>query len=517
MSASVPAQSAPEDSQQQVPAAARDEPDEAAKKQPMSVDQPARETQQPKQNGAQHNHQPLESNAQSEPEPQPKPPTKHTSLLFCGSTKWDLMGRKSIPKAVEKRGGSDAGQEYLAPQRLQFSAFEHKSFSAVYSGSSSAHLVLLDEDGIAYGLGRNDCAQLGFSDLVSRKSLQQFELPLKENEHIVHAACGRSHTLLVSSLGRVFAAGANSHGQLGIGSRSVVTGWEVASIPNGMRVTQVSAGSEFSMFLCDGGDVYAAGNGEHGHLGNGRTGERIESAGKVVFDAVSTPSRVLLPQGVKIQQIASGSNHTLALDEKGKVWSWGWGGYGRLGHRQPKDELTPRMITTFDGDHYKLDFVAAGSTCSFAVQKSRHSIFFWGVTKKSGESFMYPKPLFDLQGWLVRSVAAGVTSVVVSAERSVISWGPSPTYGELGYGNGPKSSTKPKKMDVLEGLEVKMVAMGIGFTAMIAEYTDEEEAIIKELGEVIIEGEAPQEQEKDEAKGKRKAPVNPKKKKKRRR
>jgi alpha-tubulin suppressor-like RCC1 family protein len=33
--------------------------------------------------------------------------------------------------------------------------------------------------------------------------------------------------------------------------------------------------------------------------------------------------------GEKIVQISSGANHSHALSDKGLVWSWGFGGYGR--------------------------------------------------------------------------------------------------------------------------------------------------------------------------------------------
>lgn len=86
----------------------------------------------------------------------------------------------------------------------------------------------------------------------------------------------------------------------------------------------------------------------------------------------------------------------------------------------------------------------------------------WGVTKKAGECNMYPKPIRDLQGWKVKSVAVGKTSTIVAADDSLITWGPSPTWGELGYGkSGPKSSTKANKVDSLEGGgEFVKVAMG---------------------------------------------------------
>lgn len=54
-----------------------------------------------------------------------------------------------------------------------------------------------------------------------------------------------------------------------------------------------------------------------------------------------------------------------------------------------------------------------------------------GLTKKSGEANMYPKPIRDLQGWKVRSIGCSNTSTVLAADETVIAFGPSPTYGEL--------------------------------------------------------------------------------------
>lgn len=58
-------------------------------------------------------------------------------------------------------------------------------------------------------------------------------------------------------------------------------------------------------------------------------------------------------------------------------------------------------------------------------------VYLFGLTKKTGEANMYPKPIRDLQGWKVRSVGCSYTSIVVAADESVIAFGPSPTYGEL--------------------------------------------------------------------------------------
>lgn len=431
------------------------------------------------------------------------PPPRH--LLFCGSTKWDLLGRKTLPRSVAERGGTADGEDLLGPTRLLFPQLPTSEIRAVRTGPCAAHFVLVSMDGRAFGVGRNDNAQLACADLRAKAHPVALTPPLDSDDIIIDAACGRAHTILITRKGVAWAVGINAAGQLGIGSTAETrtpqnTDWRRVGVPDGEQVIGAAAGSEFSVFACKSGRVFSAGSGQYGQLGNGRTGECIESNNRIAFDVIPTPVQVIFDavtggkpgngmtpkmlkdvDEVRIVQVAAGTNHTLALDSLGKVWSWGFGGYGRLGHRGPKDELRPRRIETFDPPHYKLDFVAAGVTSSFAVQRSRRSTYFWGITKKTGESFMYPKPLFDLQGWEVHSVASGTTSTVVAAERTVISWGPSPTYGELGYGkNEQKSSTKPKMMEAVDGLKCIGVAEGMAFTLLLVEAEAESERKILE-------------------------------------
>ena len=39
----------------------------------------------------------------------------------------------------------------------------------------------------------------------------------------------------------------------------------------------------------------------------------------------------------------------IVVDSRKRAYSWGFGGYGRLGHSEPKDEMVPRIIKFFDG------------------------------------------------------------------------------------------------------------------------------------------------------------------------
>lgn len=52
--------------------------------------------------------------------------------------------------------------------------------------------------------------------------------------------------------------------------------------------------------------------------------------------------------------------------------------------------------------------------------------------QSTGEATMYPKPVQDLAGWNIRSIGCANKSIVLAADESTISYGPSPTFGELG-------------------------------------------------------------------------------------
>ena len=57
------------------------------------------------------------------------------------------------------------------------------------------------------------------------------------------------------------------------------------------------------------------------------------------------------------------------LDRKKRVFTWGFGGYGRLGHTEPKNEMVPRMVKFFEGLNRGAKMIAAGSSFTMAVNE----------------------------------------------------------------------------------------------------------------------------------------------------
>lgn len=59
----------------------------------------------------------------------------------------------------------------------------------------------------------------------------------------------------------------------------------------------------------------------------------------------------------------------LVLDSQKRVFSWGFGGYGRLGHTEQKDEMVPRLVKLFDFPGRGASQICTGYQCSFAVSE----------------------------------------------------------------------------------------------------------------------------------------------------
>ncbi|QRK09406.1 hypothetical protein JQX13_04475 [Archangium violaceum] len=138
-------------------------------------------------------------------------------------------------------------------------------------------------------------------------------------------SAGMYHSLVVRLDGTVWAAGANSDGQLGDGT----TTWRHVPVRvQGLRgVAAVAAGIRHSLALRYDGTVWAWGYNAFGQLGNGTT---------------SNSSEPVLVQGLKgVTAVSAGGHHALALDAKGFLWSWGFNSYGQLGHGHPGRAPTP--------------------------------------------------------------------------------------------------------------------------------------------------------------------------------
>ena len=145
-----------------------------------------------------------------------------------------------------------------------------------------------------------------------------------------------------------------------------------------------------------------------------------------------------MPELKNITQLAAGSNHILALDVKGKVFAWGCGQQSQLGRRvfdrDIKTSLNPKSIGNLPIRGAVAATIACGSYHSFAVdQKGR--VFSWGLNNfdqlgienqagDGGATLIRPQLVQSLADHEVSQVAGGEHhSLACTTDGKLLVWG----------------------------------------------------------------------------------------------
>jgi alpha-tubulin suppressor-like RCC1 family protein len=97
------------------------------------------------------------------------------------------------------------------------------------------------------------------------------------------------------------------------------------------KIASVSCGASHSALLLTSGIVVCFGRGNMGQRGDASGGENTRG-----HRAVKTDQGSILGE---VMSIACGAEHSLAIDEGGRVWGWGWNGHG-----DPLLSYTPLLL-----------------------------------------------------------------------------------------------------------------------------------------------------------------------------
>ncbi|KAI9634109.1 regulator of chromosome condensation 1/beta-lactamase-inhibitor protein II [Dioszegia hungarica] len=399
-------------------------------------------------------------------------------VLICGGTTWGTNGKKERP--------ADTSTDLLFPHILR--SICHIKVVKIITGPAANYAIALDIHGIAILFGRLPSSHFApgngyISEQIPRK-LSPRTLGMGREVKWISGAAARSHMMLLASDGSVWGCGNNVFGQLGLPVTPEVPKWTRITGPwskqPDVKIVQVTAGHSFSLFLTSTGQIYAAGSSECGQVGSGKTGERLLKGGKIGFD-VESPARLVSGlSGKKIVQIASGNQHSLALDDEGYVYAWGFAGYSRLGLQDQKDRMVPTVVPSFTGKNElsRGASVVCGPTNSVVID--RQGVYYMaGKWKNTGDGshgapYTSFKPIHDIMGCkVIKASSGGCTHFLTTPDPDggtmTVGFGQGCLYGELGLGaEVGKSSTKPTKLEGLIGIDVIDIAAGAFCTLFLA-------------------------------------------------
>ena len=358
---------------------------------------------------------------QERPTKKAKKSTPGGILVQAGTLDSAVVGRTKLKDV--------AAYHLLTPTRI----FNSVPIARVFTSCNAAHSIAIATDGTAYGWGRNEAGQLSHDlpdDIVLPEKLENLATTVQS------AACGKSHTIFHLTDGTLWAAGANKVGQ-----------WVCVHL----QICKTTASAYYPMiwttlFKFLAAKTFPSLSRPKGsstqldlpNLDSWETERRANTLSRptkwLLIIATSLPNAphsatprprlhanndkskvVPLPDAdIRIAQIACGKHHTIAVEapsnQKARVFSWGCGNYGTLGHGVQADEYYPRLIGIFaklplpDGPFQ----VAAGATCSLLRASNGH-VYYWGKHRSVGEAAMRPS-LVDVlanNGHNVTQFAAG--------------------------------------------------------------------------------------------------------------
>jgi hypothetical protein len=175
-------------------------------------------------------------------------------------------------------------------------------------------------------------------------------------------ACGEDYTLVLTAMGLVWNCGYNGNGQLGHGDKAdkLVLTLVGAEGFRGVQIVMVAAGGSHSVALGAEGRVWTWGKGKFGQLGHNNGEGRLVPM-QLAGEALGGAAAVL---------VASGYGHTVAVTREGELWVWGYGGQGQLGLGDCANRLAPTLVGAEEGfGELQVLTVACGCWHTLAVTK----------------------------------------------------------------------------------------------------------------------------------------------------
>ena len=211
--------------------------------------------------------------------------------------------------------------------------------SATAIATGGGHTCALLEDGSVKCWGGNSSGQLGLGDTDDRgdeagemgSALPTVALGGKATA----LSAGSGYTCALLSNGSVKCWGDNDNGRLGLGDEAdrgdeageMGTNLPAVDLGPGAVATAVSAWSNHTCALLEGGSVKCWGSNNYGQLGLGDVDDRGDEAGEM---GTNLPA-VALGMGAVATAVVAGREFTCALLEGGLVKCWGRNLSGQLG------------------------------------------------------------------------------------------------------------------------------------------------------------------------------------------
>ncbi|KAJ4844795.1 hypothetical protein Tsubulata_034168 [Turnera subulata] len=335
------------------------------------------------------------------------------------------------------------------------------------------HALLLTKQGGIFSWGEGTGGRLGHGIEADMRSPWPMDNLSDINIEII--ACGEYHSCAVSNVGDLYTWGDGTHNSGLLGHGSEASHWvpkKVGGVLEGLLVTGVSCGPWHTAVVSSSGQLFTFGDGTFGALGHGDHSSSM------------VPREVEALRGLRTIRVACGAWHTAAVVEVeadssdpetaesslcSKLFTWGNGDKGQLGHGDTEPRLLPECVAGLIGQN--ICQAACGNNLTVALT-STGRVYTMGSnacgqlgTPTAADKI--PTPVEGKIGEMfVEKVSCGSYHIAILTTTSeVYTWGKGKN-GQLGHGDNEDRKT-PCLVRFLKDKQVKNIACGSKFTAII--------------------------------------------------
>ncbi|CAG8948375.1 unnamed protein product [Penicillium salamii] len=371
-------------------------------------------------------------------------------------TKMATTVKAKSAAATKKRKADDEEEKPRETKRSRVIAQPRKTKAPAPPKAKPAKVVINEAPTTKLNVfvcGEGSSGELGLGtakNVIDVKRPRLNKLLSPEEVGVVQVAVGGMHCVALTHDNKIFTWGVNDQGALGRDTNwdggykdidggsdsdsededsglnpleSTPTAIPTEAFPEGTVFVEVIAADSSSFALTDDGLVYG--------WGTFRSNDGI-----LGFDANNLVQKtpLLISSLKKIKHLACGANHILALNDKGRVYSWGSGQQNQLGRRivernrlnglQPREFGLPKDIVC----------IGSGQYHSFAVHSSG-KVFAWGLNsfgatalrEGAGDdeaAIVHPLEVESLTGRGITQIDGGSHhSIAVAQDGECLVWG----------------------------------------------------------------------------------------------
>ncbi|CAD5316404.1 unnamed protein product [Arabidopsis thaliana] len=358
--------------------------------------------------------------------------------------------------------GSKNQNDALSPKLLESATmFDVQSISL-----GAKHAALVTRQGEVFCWGNGNSGKLGLKvniDIDHPKRVESLE-----DVAVRSVACSDHQTCAVTESGELYLWGIDGGTIEQSGSQFLTR--KISDVLGGsLSVLSVACGAWHTAIVTSSGQLFTYGSGTFGVLGHGS------------LESVTKPKEVESLRRMKVISVSCGPWHTAAIVETandrkfynakscGKLFTWGDGDKGRLGHADSKRKLVPTCVTELiDHDFIK---VSCGWTLTVALSISG-TVYTMGSSIHGQLGCPRAKDksvnvvLGNLTRQFVKDIASGSHHVaVLTSFGNVYTWGKG-MNGQLGLGD-VRDRNSPVLVEPLGDRLVESIACGLNLTAAI--------------------------------------------------